>query len=193
MEGTIRNCCMFHDTKENTCLLEKWFCAAQFQVTHCTCRSGVQRGGQGKLRGHSHEADVGGRDVGEAQRHWRRCPCSKKASTAAVGRLLVIVSHPCGGVPCCDTDSYVSAAVYSECGPQPEGWVRGGVPTVRYYIWLNSETPHMHGCIAAQPAFSVALLRRCHVGRADASCHDADPTLVGVVAQIAQQQQHQQT
>ena len=26
------------------------------------------------------------------------------------------------------------AAVYSECGPQPEGWVRGGggVPTVRH-------------------------------------------------------------
>ena len=30
-------------------------------------------------------------------------------------------------------DLNVSAAMYSECGPQPEGWVHGGgVPTVRY-------------------------------------------------------------
>ena len=41
------------------------------------------------------------------------------------------MSQPQKG-PCCVTDLNVSAAMHSECGPQPEGWVRRRVPTVRY-------------------------------------------------------------
>ena len=40
------------------------------------------------------------------------------------GGGLITVSQPQKG-PCCETDLNVSAAVYSVCGPEPEGWVRG--------------------------------------------------------------------